>query len=48
MTAPKPSDLAFIRFVSVENMMRLVNSIGVETAPIETNIRFGDGPINPG
>ena len=32
MTAPKPSDLAFIRFVSVENMMRLVNSIGVETA----------------
>ncbi len=31
MPAPKPSELAFIRFVSVENMMRLVHSIGVET-----------------
>ncbi|WP_282048277.1 ornithine cyclodeaminase [Sulfitobacter mediterraneus] len=30
-TAPAPSDLAFIRFVSVENMMKLVHSIGVET-----------------
>lgn len=30
MPTPKPSDLAFIRFVSVENMMRLVNTIGVE------------------
>ena len=31
MSAPVPSDLAFIRFVSVENMMKLVHSIGVET-----------------
>ncbi|MFC3170370.1 ornithine cyclodeaminase [Paracoccus fontiphilus] len=31
MPAPEPSELAFIRFVSVENMMRLVHSIGVET-----------------
>ena len=30
MSAPAPSDLAFIRFVSVENMMKLVHSIGVE------------------
>jgi ornithine cyclodeaminase len=30
-TAPAPSDLAYIRFVSVENMMKLVHSIGVET-----------------
>ncbi len=29
MTAPKPSELAFVPFVSVENMMRLVNRIGV-------------------
>lgn len=30
MSAPAPSDLAFIRFVSVENMMKLVHGIGVE------------------
>ena len=29
MTAPKPSELAFVPFVSVENMMRLVNRIGI-------------------
>ncbi|MAY85312.1 MAG: ornithine cyclodeaminase [Pseudooceanicola sp.] len=29
-TRPAPSDLAFVPFVSVDNMMRLVNSIGVE------------------
>lgn len=28
---PGPSDLAYIRFVSVENMMKLVHSIGIET-----------------
>ena len=31
MTAPIPSPLAYVPFVSVENMMRLVHSIGVET-----------------
>lgn len=31
MSAPQPSELAFIRFLSVENMMQLVHSIGVET-----------------
>ncbi len=30
MTAPKPSDLAFVPFVSVENMMKLVHRIGIE------------------
>ena len=30
MPAPKPSELAFVPFVSVENMMRLVNRLGVE------------------
>lgn len=28
---PAPSDLAFVPFVSVDNMMRLVNRIGIET-----------------
>lgn len=31
MTAPKPSKLAYVPFVSVENMMKLVHQIGVET-----------------
>ncbi len=35
MSAPLPSERAFIPFVSVENMMRLVHHIGVETALIE-------------
>ena len=30
MTLPQPSDRAFVPFVSVDNMMRLVHSIGVE------------------
>ncbi|NIA70542.1 ornithine cyclodeaminase [Pelagibius litoralis] len=30
MTAPKPSELAFVPFVSVENMMKLVHYIGIE------------------
>lgn len=30
-TWPAPSDLAFVPFVSVDNMMRLVNRIGIET-----------------
>ncbi|MGB0968834.1 MAG: ornithine cyclodeaminase, partial [Halocynthiibacter sp.] len=30
MTNPTPSDLAFVPFVSVENMMKLVHHIGVE------------------
>ncbi len=30
MTAPKPSELAYVPFVSVENMMKLVHHIGVE------------------
>lgn len=30
MSAPLPSELAYIRFVSVENMMKLVHSIGIE------------------
>jgi len=30
MNGPKPSELAFVPFVSVENMMRLVHRIGVE------------------
>ena len=30
MLAPAPSELAFIRFVSVENMMRLIHHVGVE------------------
>ena len=30
MSGPKPSELAFVPFVSVENMMRLVHRIGVE------------------
>ncbi|TNF21282.1 MAG: ornithine cyclodeaminase [Rhodobacteraceae bacterium] len=30
-SAPAPSDLAYIRFVSVENMMKQVHSIGIET-----------------
>jgi ornithine cyclodeaminase len=31
MTAPAPSDKALVPFVSVENMMRLVHHIGIET-----------------
>ncbi len=31
MTAPQPSHLAFVPFVSVENMMKLVHHIGVES-----------------
>ncbi len=31
MTAPKPSELAYVPFVSVENMMKLVQKIGIET-----------------
>lgn len=31
MTVPKPSRLAYVPFVSVENMMKLVHHIGVET-----------------
>ncbi len=31
MAAPKPSDLAYVPFVSVENMMRLTHQIGIET-----------------
>lgn len=30
MTFPAPSDLAFVPFVSVDNMMRLVNTLGIE------------------
>jgi len=30
-SAPAPSELAFVPFVSVENMMRLVNRLGLET-----------------
>lgn len=30
MPPPAPSELAFIRFVSVENMMRLIHHVGVE------------------
>ena len=30
MTHPKPSPLAFVPFVSVDNMMQLVNKIGIE------------------
>jgi len=35
MTLPQPSDRAFVPFVSVDNMMRLVHSIGVETMLVE-------------
>lgn len=31
MSAPKPSKLAFVPFVSVEHMMKLVHRIGIET-----------------
>ena len=31
MTAPKPSKLAYVPFVSVENMMKLVHQIGIKT-----------------
>lgn len=30
MTNPTPSDLAYVPFVSVDNMMRLVNTLGIE------------------
>lgn len=29
--APEPSPLAYVPFVSVEHMMQLVNSVGIET-----------------
>ncbi len=35
MNAPLPSDKAFVPFVSVDNMMRLVNRIGIERMLIE-------------
>lgn len=35
MSAPPPSEKALVPFVSVENMMRLVHSIGVETMLVE-------------
>ncbi|EHS53256.1 Ornithine cyclodeaminase/mu-crystallin [Rhizobium sp. PDO1-076] len=35
MTAPSPSEKAFVPFVSVENMMRLVHHIGIETVLTE-------------
>lgn len=35
MTAPLPSDKAFVPFVSVDNMMRLINAIGIERLLIE-------------
>ncbi len=35
MTAPAPSDKAFVPFVSVENMMQLVHHIGIETVLTE-------------
>ncbi len=30
MTPPKPSHLAYVPFVSVENMMKLVHRVGLE------------------
>ncbi|MEO1264167.1 MAG: arginase family protein, partial [Pseudomonadota bacterium] len=38
MKKPLPSDLAFIPFVSVDNMMRLVNDIGIETVFKELSV----------
>ena len=35
MTRPLPSDLAMVPFVSVENMMRLVHRIGIETMLVD-------------
>ena len=35
MTLPQPSERAFVPFVSVENMMRLIHSIGVEKMLME-------------
>ena len=35
MSLPKPSERAFVPFVSVDNMMRLVHSIGVERMLVE-------------
>ncbi len=35
MTHPKPSPLAFVPFVSVDNMMKLVNSIGIEAVLVD-------------
>jgi ornithine cyclodeaminase len=35
MTAPSPSEKAFVPFVSVENMMRLVHHIGIERVLVE-------------
>jgi ornithine cyclodeaminase len=35
MTLPQPSERAFVPFVSVDNMMRLIHSIGVETMLVE-------------
>jgi ornithine cyclodeaminase len=35
MTLPQPSERAFVPFVSVDNMMRLIHSIGVEAMLVE-------------
>jgi len=35
VTKPAPSPLAYVPFVSVENMMRLVNALGIETVLAE-------------
>ena len=35
MSLPQPSDRAFVPFVSVENMMRLVHTIGLERMLVE-------------
>lgn len=35
MTHPKPSALAYVPFVSVDNMMKLVNCIGIETVLLD-------------
>lgn len=41
MTKPSPSELAFVPFVSVENMMKLVHSLGIE-AMLEGIISYLD------
>lgn len=40
MSEPLPSQHAFVKFVSVDNMMRLVNSIGLETMLVELSNRI--------
>ena len=37
MTKPAPSHLAYVPFVSVNDMMRLVHHIGIQTVLIEIN-----------